>query len=325
MKMFIFGAGFTKSVFPNSPLNNELISALEKNNSSGQITNLRHRYATNDIEIALTRLDVDVAALGSSDEQNREELAKLRHDIENQLALFFTEYSASEELLKKYEWLENFINGLFSINDVAVSLNYDCLLEGLLDCADKWTPTKGYGSLLNNVWASNHKHKESPVRVLKIHGSANFVIAPYLDKPTSGEVNFDYDERYFPKSAKNTHFSYGSGIGKSYLIAPSYVKLPTVEINYLMIEALSTSTKADRLIIIGTSLRPEDTFLTLIITNFLRQPGWRDRRIIIVDPHADRIREVLLQYWGVNVSDQIVSIPQLLENSVSQLLENCGV
>ncbi len=324
MKMFIFGAGFTKSVFQNSPLNNELISALGKKFSSGEIISLKHRYSTNDIEIALTRLDVEVSELNSTNGEKRDELVQLRHAIEHQLAQFFSEYCASEDLLVKHSWLNNFTNELFSTSDIALSLNYDCLLEGLLDCADMWTPTEGYGSPFNNVWASNNKPEKSPVTVLKIHGSANFVIAPYFDKPTCKSVNFVFDELYFPRSAKNTHFDYGAGLGKKYLIAPSYVKLPTVEMNYLMIDALSASTKADRLIIIGTSLRPEDTFLTLLITNFLRQPGWRERRIIIVDPFADKIREQLLKYWGVNVCDQIVSIPQKLENSVSRLLDVCG-
>lgn len=324
MKMFIFGAGFTKSVFPNSPLNSELISALMAKFSAKEIENLQQRYSTNDIEIALTKLDIEVSIQNASELQKHDDLVQLRTNVENYLALFFGEYNATEDLLEKHVWLNQFINGLFSVDDVAVSLNYDCLLEGLLDCADKWTPKGGYGSPFDNVWASNHKLLESHVKVLKIHGSSNFIIAPYLDKPTSSSVNFDFDEKYFPHSAKNTHFGFGAGIGRSYLIAPSYVKLPTVEINYLMIDALAASTKADKLVIVGSSLRPEDTFLTLIITNFLRQPGWQDRRIIIVDPCAVNIRERLIQYWGVNVTDQIVSIPSTLECSVSQLLIECN-
>ena len=59
--------------------------------------------------------------------------------------------------------------------------------------------------------------------------------------------------------------------GGPYVIAPSYVKVPRVEIAYLMLEALSESAKANRLIIIGSALRKEDSFLTLIITTFLHQ------------------------------------------------------
>src|SRR5919198_4268019 len=78
----------------------------------------------------------------------------------------------------------------------------------------------------------------SPVAVLKIHGSTSFRIAPYLDKPGSRAVNFAVNEDFFPRSGKNRHFEYGLSEKESYLIAPSYVKMPTVEIAYLMLDAL---------------------------------------------------------------------------------------
>ena len=43
-------------------------------------------------------------------------------------------------------------------------------------------------------------------------------------------VNFIFDEYFLPRSAKNTHFGYGAGTGRNYLIALSYVKVPAVEI-----------------------------------------------------------------------------------------------
>jgi len=159
------------------------------------------------------------------------------------------------------------------------------------------------------------------VSVLKIHGSVSFKIAPYADKPTVRAVGFVFDEYFFPRSAKNTHFGYGLGAGESYLIAPSYVKIPTVEISYLMIDALKASTKSKNLVIIGSSLRPEDVFLKMIVTNFLRQRGWRNRKIIIVDPDAESISNRLKDYWGVNVSDQILPIQDQLQTSVARLLE----
>jgi hypothetical protein len=163
------------------------------------------------------------------------------------------------------------------------------------------------------------KRKASPVTVLKIHGSANFVTAPYVDKPTSSAVNFIFDEVFFPKSAKNSHLLYGAGTGRGYVIAPSYVKIPTVEISYIMIDALRASSRARNLIVVGCGLRREDGFLTMILTNFLRQRGWRARRVVIVDPVAESIAERLNTYWGVNVSAQIVPIPGPLQNSVRRL------
>lgn len=321
MKLFIFGAGFTNAVFPSAPLNRDLLTALVSKFTDSASNDLYKHYGTEDIEIALTLLDVDVAMLKVASIKKQAELIQLRKRIESELASFFGGFCASDSLLNQTKWVTGLVEDVFASGDVAVSLNYDCLLEGFLDCLGKWSPTGGYGFPFGNILASDYKSQESPVRVLKIHGSANFIIAPYPDKPTSSSVNFDFDERYFPRSAKNTHFSFGRESDHRYLIAPSFVKIPTVEINYLMLEALSASTEASKLIIVGTSLRPEDTFLSTLITNFLHQPNWREKRIIIVDPNAEEIGDRLKQYWGVDISNQIIPIGLVLEQAVSRLME----
>jgi hypothetical protein len=88
-----------------------------------------------------------------------------------------------------------------------------------------------------------------------------------------------------------------------------------------MLDALAASTKADNLIIIGSALRPEDAFLTLIVTNFLHQDSWEKRRLIIVDPSANSIGDRIKDYWVVNVSNQIVPIQKPLQVSVMDLLK----
>ena len=318
---FIIGAGFTKAVFPSAPLNGELLDALTQRCRSSSAPRLRDKYKTADIEIALTKLDceIDVRQLepGSQSENNQ----SLRHQIETELGDYFSSFAASEELLIQTPWLAQFIDGVFTTGDVVISLNYDCVLEGALDCLGKWSPKGGYGAHFNHPLIGADEFAESPVTMLKIHGSANFVIAPYGDKPEASTVGFNFDERFFPRSAQNTHFGFGAGTGRPYLIAPSYVKVPTVEIAYLMLDALGASATATNLVIIGTALRPEDGFLTFILTNFLRQEDWRTRRIFIVDPKANDISNHLRNFWGVNVSNQIVPIEAPLEASVASLVE----
>lgn len=314
MNVFIVGAGFTKAIFPNAPLNRDLLEELTRKSPASSSPTLKDRYKTKDIEIALTRLDVDIASTQDQD------LSELRQRIESELADYFNSFCASENLMAQSQWLTHLIDSTFSSGDVAISLNYDCVLEGALDCCGKWSPNGGYGSSLDNTWMCNDRPSKSPVTVLKIHGSASFIVAPYADKPTAKAVNFVFDECIFPRSGKNMHIGYGAGTGRSYLIAPSYVKIPTVEISYLMLDALTATTQAKNLVIIGTALRPEDGFLTLLITNFLRQPSWLSRKIIVVDPAAESISNRLKNYWGVNVSSQISSIQDQLQNSVERLL-----
>jgi hypothetical protein len=318
---FIMGAGFTKAVFPAAPLNRELLYALAGKPDSAALV-LRDRYSTDDIEIALTRLDSDMAASQVERGSLAEEDHKLRRRIETELGDYFSSFLASEELLATAPWLAQFVDQVFTSGDVVISLNYDCVLEGALDCGGKWSPNGGYGSPFTQPLVRDDEFSKSPITVLKIHGSASFAIAPYGDKPEASAVNFVFDERFFPRSAKNTQFGYGAGTGRTYLIAPSYVKVPTVEVAYLMLNALDASASATNLVIIGSALRPEDGFLTVILTNFLRQPSWRTRRIFIVDPAANAISSRLKQFWGVDVSGQIMPIEDRLETSVVSLAES---
>lgn len=322
MNAFIIGAGFTKAVFPAAPLNRGLFDALAEKSTDSSVSVLRDRYRTNDIEIALTRLDSDIAVSQAEAGSSPDDGPMLRRRIETELGDYFTSFVASEALLDQAPWLAQFIDGVFSPGDVVISLNYDCVLEGALDCRGKWSPKGGYGSPFDQPLVRDDEYSKSPVTVLKIHGSANFVIAPYGDKPEASAVNFVFDEHFFPCSAKNTHFGYGAGTGRTYLIAPSHVKIPTVEMAYLMLDALGTSASAKNLVLIGTALRPEDGFLTVILTNFLRQPSWRTRRVFIVDPAANATANRLKKFWGVNVSSQIVPIEGLLEASVPSLVES---
>ena len=109
------------------------------------------------------------------------------------------------------------------------------------------------------------------------------------------------------------------GAEHPYVIAPSYVKVPKVQIAYLILEVLSESANANKLLIIGSAIRKEDSFLSLIVTTFLHHPSWKERKIIILDPQAESIGEKLKNYWGVNVADQIVPVSAYLQDSIENL------
>ncbi len=320
MNLFIIGAGFTKSLFPDAPLNSELLGAIGSGETECASQYLKANYQTDDIEIALTKLDADIATSYYCDKPLYGELQDIRHKLEIDLGNYFLEFRATYELLDNAAWFKNFLCFAFSNGDVAVSLNYDCVFEGALDCIGKWSPKGGYG-FLQNPLINDAAFDKSPVTVLKIHGSTSFTSAPYADKPHCNSVDFDFDEWYFPKSAKNTHFGYGLGQGKTYLIAPSYVKVPTVEMTYLMIDALKAASESSKLIIVGCSLRPEDSFLTLLLTHFLRQPQWQSRKIIILDINADSIASRIKNFWGVNIEECIVPIRGSIEKSIEELCD----
>jgi hypothetical protein len=187
-----------------------------------------------------------------------------------------------------------------------------------MDWVGKWTPNGGYGTVLNDPLILNDPMDPSPVKVLKIHGSASFRSPTYKDKPGSSFVGFVINHSFFPRSGRNLNLTWSGG-EHPYVIAPSYVKVPKVEMAYLMLEALSESAKANKLVIIGSAIRKEDSFLSLIVTTFLHHPCWKKGKIIILDPQAESIGEKLRNYWGVNVADQIVPISACLQDSTENL------
>jgi hypothetical protein len=86
-----------------------------------------------------------------------------------------------------------------------------------------------------------------------------------------------------------------------------------------MLEALSESAKANKLVTIGSAVRKEDSFLSLIVPTFLDPPLRKKRETIILDPQAESIGGKLRNYCGAHVADQIVPVSACLEDSTENL------
>jgi len=308
MTMFIVGSGFTKAVYPHAPLNSELLDALEVKYPDSVYSDLRSLYDTNNIEVLLTRLDSE----GDTDSERK------RKRIEDELAHYFRVFSVSADCMRKAPWLARFAKEAVSPGDVILNLNYDCSLEGALDWHGKWSANGGYG-LIENLLTGDQP--PSAVKMLKIHGSANFIIAPHADYHEHKSISFEFSEDFFPRSAEHATFGYGAGGGRSYVIAPSYIKIPTAQISYLILDAIRESGDAEKMVIIGSSLRPEDSALKLVVTNFFRGKNWQKKKMIVVDPYASSIGRPLNDYWNDTVSGQIRIVEEGIEAGMDSLLK----
>ena len=331
--LFLLGAGFTKSVFSNAPLNSELLqkvidscklppnrNRIELNVNGERILKTTlpkecsEKYETSDIEVLLTRLDLEISAYQDNALRNdRKEIERLlneRKDIERLLVEYFRQfrlgYNNNLQVLEKNTWLESFAKKLLRENDAIVNLNYDCSLEGLLDHYEVWSPNGGYVEIAN---FSQNECPENPkdVHIAKIHGSENFRLCSVLQDKDRKYVSFEINGAIYPRSGKNQAFTEGID-PEAYIIAPSFVKIPHEDIERMMIEVLDVVDKAKNFIIIGCSMRPEDAFLWLLLTKFLCRPD-KNGRIIIVDPHADSTKEKInSHYWGGNEVTNVVEI-----------------
>jgi hypothetical protein len=275
-RLFIIGSGFTNAATCGAaPLNKDVLRSIQPTDPIVW-DYLASRYATEDVEVALTKLDLDIIATPNS------ELETFRRKAEASLSGFFKRFRYNEAILHKSPWLLEFIQSAFSKGDAAISLNYDCLLEGLLDRLNLWSPHKGYGKTCP-VESVPTDGNPSPVTVLKIHGSENFHRDAVRGTERDKAFSFTIDESIFPVSGRLCQFCLPSRASSHAIIAPSFVKVFPSALLCLMGEALEIAREAETLVLIGCGMRPEDSFLYLLLWRFLEI----DKRILIADPYAN--------------------------------------
>jgi len=318
--LFLLGAGFTKAIFPNAPLNKDLLPVLCKGTPCTALKRYRKEFKTDDIEILLTRLDLEITIPKA---KRQTALQTVRRAIERQLAEYFGQFRFGnhEDELRESEWLGSVAKEAFAENDVIISLNYDCLLEGFLDYHEVWSPKGGYAVLDSNpLLDSEFPHNEKNIRIFKIHGSEHFIEAPDPMNKTKTAIGFLVDESIYPRSGKNRHLGYGMGMpeARNYIIAPSFVKTPHQDIVLMMIQALEAAASANNLVVIGCSLRPEDSFLWLLLTSFINQPV-SDRKLVVIDPRANEIRDKITSHYFVDIS-RFINI-RLLSNNFKSVVK----
>jgi hypothetical protein len=319
--LFLIGAGFTKAVFPDAPLNKDLLPVLCKGAPCATLKRYYKEHKTNDIEILLTHLDLEILP----PKRNRQTALQTdRKTIERKLAEYFVQFRFKEEIIANSIWLKYFVN-LFQPNDAIISLNYDCLLEGVLDYYEVWSPSRGYGfaDVKVDVPGTDFEKLPNPKNILiyKIHGSENFQTCGIKDVHIDpNHIGLVVNPEIYPKSGANTNL--GVVKGRSYIIAPSFVKTFYPQIERMMIGALQSAGKANNFIIIGCGLRPEDSFLWLLLMAFLNQRT-RCLKLVIVDPLAEEIKNKISEHYSGFISTpvNIKLIPKGIECSVEELIK----
>lgn len=303
-KLLIIGSGFTNAATHGAaPLNKDLLQSIQTT-APDTWKSLTARYSSEDIEVTLTKLDMDII----SDPDNTE-LCDLRQKAEASLSNYFARFRYNEAIVEESPWLLDFVRGAFTNSDTAVCLNYDCLLEGLLDRCELWSTYDGYGKT-SAIGSVPIEPIYSPVTVLKIHGSENFHRDAVLGSQTDKAFSFTTDESIFPVSGKARFFCPPGKDAEEAIIAPSFVKVFPSALLCLMQEALDAALKAETLVLIGCGLRPEDTFLYLLLWRFLGA----SKRIFILDPYASDLSKRISITLEYDISKIVRSIDKSLQN-----------
>ena len=136
--IYLLGAGFTKAAYPKTPLNNELLDAIIDTGGT-KISAYQKKYKAKDIERLLTQIDLD----GFHDEKIRKD----RQAIESEISAFFSNFRFEVLNGQIPSWLDTFSRKILRQNDSIINLNYDCMLEGVLDYLGVWTPRDGYARI----------------------------------------------------------------------------------------------------------------------------------------------------------------------------------
>ncbi len=295
--LFLLGAGFSKALLGcNVPLNTELLDKLIQE-SRHPLQDYRTAYGTQDIEILLTRLDLEISSL----RRDRAVAAKSRLEVDretinSQIAEYFRQFRFGCHRPKSESdgWLESLATEVFAPHDVIVSLNYDCFLEGLLDQHGVWCPATGYGAVKVDVPGASFNNQKNPKNILiyKIHGSENFHTTKGVEKR---KISLAVDDgKIYPKSGKGSNL--GVVGGEPYIIAPSFVKTFYPQIQRMMVELIGIARRAKDLVIIGCSLRLEDSHLWLILTSFISSSR-SHRRLIVVDRDAEAVKRKIRAHY----------------------------
>jgi hypothetical protein len=105
------------------------------------------------------------------------------------------------------------------------------------------------------------------------------------------------------------------------VIAPSFTKQFNVELQCLLLDATRFARVVRNLIIIGCGLRPEDSYLWLVLTSFMNNRWWKKKRTVIVNPHASETKKRIKNFWGRNLFDKhrLIAIDSDFESGLSAL------
>lgn len=210
----------------------------------------------------ITQLDLRCLSFAKSNESISRRLNEIRDDIVKQIVKIFDVSALSVDNLDRFTLLKKFIERV-PANSTILTLNYDCILDQGLYLNNKWSPCGGY--YISSFPASDDENKKKDnILLLKLHGSCNFRNSPgYKEYP-----KIEISDRIFPNIHSHINTRNSSLDDGAHVLVMSYLKIYHNGIMQLWRKAIESLRDADKLIIIGCSLRDEDTFLKFALYQF---------------------------------------------------------
>ena len=174
MTVYVLGAGASKHVgYPlASTMGAEMIAWMSKREEYRYTAEfIKEKFCSSpNIENVITRLDAYIKSLRGSEELEdrlqRSNAARQRDKLREAVPVWFTEIHANPAPA-----YQQFAGTLVQPEDVIITFNYDDSLERELRRVGKWDVSQGYGFQIGSLL------QPSPVLVLKLHGSMNWLVS----------------------------------------------------------------------------------------------------------------------------------------------------
>lgn len=322
-KVFMVGAGFTRSFTAQAPLMIDFLDKAEKRGSLDKTA--RHSALFSVVE---TYFGTDLTRV------NIEEVATfLLEASDDWFARFFDKRAAYEQLIEivmlvlgnigtsktlkdnepNYNAFKKIADQCISDNVAVLSFNYDLLMDNLLKDTQGWEPVYGYGQQMRTVakeLGTLVKKREQATVLLKLHGSLNWGQrhVPYSDGTMPIELNtFGVDVvphgPGFPiMPIKNTVAAQGGPFTANYYYDPfiipplsdksGHYSHPFVrETWFLAGEALKSATE---ITVLGYSFPSGDFRTRNLFRESINSPLAEAPLLVrIVDPNYEHVRDVI--------------------------------
>lgn len=260
-QVFLLGAGFTRAVMETkAPLTNEIMPKLDLSGFPEIIGDYEDTFP--DIEQFITQTDLKCLRFDKNNVSLSKRLNEIRDNIVEQIVRMFDVEVLSVDSLDNFPTLKKFI-GFVPANSTILTLNYDLVPDQGLWLSKRWSPGGGY-CISSFPYSDKENKKKGNILLLKLHGSCNFRNSPNFKEYPKIEIT----DTIFPNISSKINTRNSTLDAGSHVLVMSYIKMPHSGIIELWRKALDSLKDADRLTIIGCSLRDEDTFLKFALYHF---------------------------------------------------------
>jgi hypothetical protein len=268
-QVFLLGAGFTRAVTEEvigkkALLADEIMPKLDLSGFPEIIED--YEKTLPDIEQFITQLDLRCLRFDKNNVSLSKRLNEIRDNIVEQIVNFFDVSALSVDNLDRFPLLKKFVEKIPEHSTI-LTLNYDCVLDQGLWLNKRWHYCGGY--FIPIFFCSKDENKEKDdILLLKLHGSCNFrksFLSGYEHLVDSEFPTIEINDKIFP----GCHSSHGAvGDVGPHVLVMTYLKIYHKGYMKLWVKALEALKDADKLTIIGCSLREEDTFLRFALYHF---------------------------------------------------------